>query len=827
LTLIQNPDFTMLMPRDGGRRSTFMGYTERTGLDPNLSRIEETSHPRTADPALYSDLEQTLRSIQDLLRVEWLALLIPSPDRTELLPVSTVGFPAHFADTFRLSMDEAAQTQLRPELTPVLVEDPSSHPTLSPLCSLDGVRSVTIVPLALNGQLQGILHFGSRKDHGDDGIEPSVIRLIAHTASLAVERAELKQAEAQANKASLATRDKLTFLAVASGLLSSSLDYETTLGQITGMLVPRLADVCSVVLLDDYGSVNQITIDGVDPTVTRLVQELQTRYSLRPGSNSTVRRVLDTGETEFHPSLNPEYFEDIASNEDHLDLLRQLSFRSMVIVPLSRHGTTIGALSLAYTTDKHRYTTDDVDFIEEIANRAALAVENARLYRESQRALEEREEALSFRDETLLLEREARARAEIAQRREAFLSEASSVLSMSLDYTSTLDDLARLVVSRLADWCSIELFDDNGTSSLAAAAHAKPDGEAILERIREEYLPATIPELPPRHVLRYREPTLINNLPGAFWFDSAATPEHLILLDALETTALIIVPLFARNRTMGIMMLGRVKGTDPFLPDDVPMAIDLGYRVALATENSRLYNRAQSVVQQREEFISTASHELKTPLTTVKGYLQLINRQLHREDFSPERLVRFTSELDDQVRRLEDLVSDLLDVSRIQQGRLELRLERFDLAELASSVLSRFEHAPERMHNHELTLMAPEPIEGIWDSGRLDQVLTNLISNALKYSPDGGQVIVHVRRVGDSAQIAVRDSGIGITPEEKANLFQPFSRGRNIRPKISGTGLGLYITQRIVANHQGRIFVKSDPGHGTTFIVQLPIETEP
>ncbi len=363
-----------------------------------------------------------------------------------------------------------------------------------------------------------------------------LLELAARTVSAEIETLELRRAEASEHAASERAHERLRFLTVASGLLSSSLDYETTLAQITSMLVPRLADICAIVLIDEDDAVSQVTVEGVDPEITRIVREVQSRYSLRFDSPSTVRRVLDTGRTEFYPTLSDQYFEESTSDSEHLDLLRRIGMHSMVIVPLNGHDSTIGALSLALTSTDRRYTPDEVGFIEELAHRAALAVENARLLRASQRAIDEREELLRFREETILLERQARARAEAAQQREAFLSEASSILSSSLDSATNLKSLSRLIVARVANWCTIELFDDSGTSSLAAVSHVDPDGLEILERIRGEYLPATIPELPPRHILRYREPTLINNVAEGFWFDSASTPEHLIQLDRLQTT---------------------------------------------------------------------------------------------------------------------------------------------------------------------------------------------------------------------------------------------------------------------------------------------------
>ena len=169
------------------------------------------------------------------------------------------------------------------------------------------------------------------------------------------------------------------------------------------------------------------------------------------------------------------------------------------------------------------------------------------------------------------------------------------------------------------------------------------------------------------------------------------------------------------------------------------------------------------------------------------------------------------------------LVSDLLDVSRLQQGRLELRPEPVELGELARQVVARFEHAPHRTPRHALVVAAPAPVTGEWDAARLDQVLTNLVGNALKFSPTGGEVRVVVRQEGGEALLTVSDEGLGIGPDERATLFQPFQRGEATARAIPGVGLGLYIASEIVARHGGRIEVASAVGEGSTFVVRLPL----
>jgi signal transduction histidine kinase len=232
---------------------------------------------------------------------------------------------------------------------------------------------------------------------------------------------------------------------------------------------------------------------------------------------------------------------------------------------------------------------------------------------------------------------------------------------------------------------------------------------------------------------------------------------------------------------------------------------------------------AEAAAHAREEFLSVASHELKTPLTTVKGYVQMLARALQQPVVEREHIARYAGYLQAQVARLEGLVADLLDSSRIQQGRLDLHPEPADLAALARHVLARFEHAAERLPTHRLMCDAPEPLLGTWDTTRLDQVLTNLISNALKYSPNGGEVGVRVRQVGDLAEVVVSDQGVGIPADARATLFRPFARGNATARNIPGAGLGLYIAARITERHGGSITVQSEPGVGSTFTVRLPL----
>lgn len=253
-----------------------------------------------------------------------------------------------------------------------------------------------------------------------------------------------------------------------------------------------------------------------------------------------------------------------------------------------------------------------------------------------------------------------------------------------------------------------------------------------------------------------------------------------------------------------------------------------GQRSLAAQRNERrLRAETERVAHARQEFLLTASHELKTPITSVKMAAQLLDRALIQRHPSfrvdAESIQRWRDQLMLGVERLETLVADLLDAARIQQGRLELHPEGVNLSDVARAVVERFEIAAERTPRHRMVLDAPDPVEGIWDPSGIDQVVTNLVSNALKYSPDGGTVTVRVGRDAGNAILIVSDTGIGIEPEQQADLFKPFARSLTLQHGISGTGLGLYITRRVVEQHGGTVALDSIPRIGTTMTVTLPL----
>jgi signal transduction histidine kinase len=241
---------------------------------------------------------------------------------------------------------------------------------------------------------------------------------------------------------------------------------------------------------------------------------------------------------------------------------------------------------------------------------------------------------------------------------------------------------------------------------------------------------------------------------------------------------------------------------------------------AASLEQQRLASEARAAVRVRDEFLGVAAHELRTPLTSLKLQLQLLYRQL-RQDAPPDpgRVGRAVDACERQTTRLSQLVDSLLDVSRLTSGRLELRPEALELDEVARELARRFE-TEARMAGVRLTVDAPRPVPGRWDRLRLEQVLTNLVSNALKYG-QGAPVDVRVRDEGAYARLEVEDRGIGIDPEDARRIFDRFERAVSSQ-HYGGLGLGLFISRQLVEALGGRISVESRPGRGSTFTVLLP-----
>ncbi len=410
-----------------------------------------------------------------------------------------------------------------------------------------------------------------------------------------------------------------------------------------------------------------------------------------------------------------------------------------------------------------------------------------------------------------------------AVERVRFLGEATLVLSSSLDYRETLRHLADLAVPALADWCVVEVVNDDGIVEPVAIAHADPALLPLAEEARRRYSPAADAPSGVARVLATGASMLTSEISDELLAAVARDAEHLRLLRAVGLRSSMLVPLKVRDETIGVLGLFQAASGRRYGQEDLALAEELGRRAAIAIENARLYERAQRAIGVRDQFVSIASHELRTPLTSLTLQLSGFSRALATGRFAglaPDALGAKLARMERQADRLTALVDELLDVSRVSTGRLVLVDEEVDLVEIAREVLARLGDEADRAATA-LELVAPAALVGRWDGNRLDQVVTNLVANALKYA-SGKPVEVTLEDRGELAQLRVRDHGPGIAESDQRRIFDQFERAAS--PNLGGLGLGLWIVKKIVEAHRGRVHVESSPRAGATFIVELPLE---
>lgn len=418
----------------------------------------------------------------------------------------------------------------------------------------------------------------------------------------------------------------------------------------------------------------------------------------------------------------------------------------------------------------------------------------------------------------------ARQKIQAAERRARFLGEASALLGASLELTATLSSLARLALPDLADFCIVDVADDNRRITRAAIAHVDAAKEELLRELHRRYPTTWDSPQSVARVFRTGQPEL---LPGTNQEEIAAQIQDAAaatLMRQLGARSFMAVPMLARGRTIGVLSFGLTQPGRSYTSDDLLLAQDLAERAAHAVDNVRLYNEAQQAIRIRDDFLSIASHELRTPLTPIQLHLQSLSRDTREEQKDKLDLVKMRQKLDTigrQVQRLKSLVYSLLDVSLLSGQTLKLEIERVDLSELVSKVIERFRPEAEQTTTP-LEVEVPASLVGEWDRFRVDQIMTNLVSNALKFGK-GNPVTVSATSDGKSARIQVRDSGIGIAPEDQERIFQRFERVVPTR-HFGGFGLGLWIVRQMVEALGGTISVESEPGRGTLFTVELPLQ---
>jgi signal transduction histidine kinase len=418
-------------------------------------------------------------------------------------------------------------------------------------------------------------------------------------------------------------------------------------------------------------------------------------------------------------------------------------------------------------------------------------------------------------------ERATRISAEQSCRRLTLLSDVSHILLETPDEATMLARVARFVAAFPSDWCVIDMIEPDGQIRCVTMAHRFPEGERLLHTLHANY--PNDPALPGSvfQVIRTGQPVFMPEVVPILLEPFSRDAEHLRLLQTAGTRSAMIVPLKRHGQVLGTIAFVSAQ-TNHYGLDDLSMAKNLASRVAAAVEQARRYQEVQETVQQRDQFFSILSHELKTPLTTLLGFSRILQQWISRPCIDVERTHRGLERIVEQVYRLNDLINVLLDFSRLQTSQFAIQRVPVDLAALIREVVEEIRPV---LRRHTITVNdsgAPLIIAG--DCVRLRQVVQNLLDNALKYSPKGGAVQVELEQQEAQACVRITDQGIGIPAAALPHLFQGFYRAENVDShRISGMGIGLYVVNEIVAMHDGTVEVASDAGVGSTFTLYLPL----
>jgi PAS domain S-box-containing protein len=426
------------------------------------------------------------------------------------------------------------------------------------------------------------------------------------------------------------------------------------------------------------------------------------------------------------------------------------------------------------------------------------------------------------RNQLLVCEQQARAKAELVEQRCTFLSQASEVLMSSLHYETTLKSVARLTVPFLADYCLIHRLEVNGQLRMVAAVHDNPHKQPLLDEFAHRYqVEMQNPNNLIAQVLRTGEALLVSEAPSTLAKSVNHNSRLLELYDQLNPKSLIIIPLTARKQMLGILVLAMAESNRCYDRSDLSLALELSRRAATAMDNAQLYHKAQESNRLKDEFLLTLSHELRTPLNAIVGWANmLVSRNMS------ERLFRQAIETIEQKARAQvRTICDLLDLSCLLTGTLRLNPTWVELGAIVKDAIATLKLAFEAK-SIQLNCRI-DPSLGVLrgDSKYLRQVVWHLLSNAIKFTPNGGQVEIYLTKVDNYAQIQVSDTGEGIHPDFLPYVFDCFRQAdASTTRRHTGMGLGLALVRQMIELHGGTVEASSDgEGKGATFTVKLPL----
>jgi PAS domain S-box-containing protein len=582
------------------------------------------------------------------------------------------------------------------------------------------------------------------------------------------------------------------FLAEASRVLATTLRPEDAVRYLARLVVPRLADWCIIQVVDEHGEIKPAELAHSDPEKVALAWEITRRWRV-PSEHGSAAAAVRSGESTLVAEIERPMLVARAVDDEHLKALEALGLKSGITVPLKARGRRLGALTLLSAESQRVYDVADLRFTQEIAGWAALAIDNAQLHRQAER------------------ERSA------AERSREFLHVLAKVgddLASSLDPDAALKLLASRLVGKVADYC-ITWSCDGTLIKRTGLAHRDANKLPLLETLCDAKPPTLEDESGAGAVIRTGEALLGEEAPAVARDGGPQNEDYASALHALGPCSSIVVPLRARGRTLGaIELVTAVESQRRFDQEDLKLARELASRAALLVDNARLYAQARAAIRARDDMIAVVSHDLRSPLQSIASATAVLELEKHSDTASTSlNAIKLAT------THMDRLLQDLLDISLIDTGQFTVSRELTDVSALVEDARMLFEPLTrDKSVQFDCRVASGLPQIRV-DRGRMQQALSNLLGNALKFVPPGGRIGLYAERSGDSVRIAVSDTGPGIAEEDLGRVFDRFWRAD--RRKERGVGLGLTVAQGIVQAHGGQIGVESRKGEGSTFYILL------
>jgi len=405
-----------------------------------------------------------------------------------------------------------------------------------------------------------------------------------------------------------------------------------------------------------------------------------------------------------------------------------------------------------------------------------------------------------------------------------YLAEASATLAGVVDFESTLQKVASLAVPYFADWSAVDVANDDGTFRRLAVAHENSDKVALAHALTRDYPPD--PDAPGGAfaVFRTGQSEIVAEISDEMLVQGTQDARHLELIRSLGLRSYICVPLVVSGEPIGVLTFATAESGRAYTDLDLALATELAQRAGVALENFRLYEALRDADRRKDEFLATLAHELRNPLAPIRNSLQILKMpQVDAETVEKSRLM-----MERQVHHLVRLVDDLLDVSRVMRGKIELRKERIEVATVVARAFETVQPLIDAQgHRLEVSLPSESLLVEV-DPVRIAQVVGNLLTNAAKYSDSNRSIWLTAARVGGEAELRVRDTGIGIASNMLAHIFELFVQVDQASTRAQGgLGIGLTLVKNLVEMHHGRVEARSAGlGEGSEFIVRLPLAAQ-